>query len=371
MQTTVKIAFSCIPKLLRKLPIFIIIDDTLQPKFGFHFDCHKKLFDHTARNGSNYLNGHCFVGIILKIPVFLKNQDIYYLKVPIGYRLKKDNPSKSKLEIASEMIGWIMEILINHKMVILLCDSWYPKGAVLDSVKEHNNLELIANVRIDTILNDLPPKPNGKRGRNPKKGEKLDVHNQEQFSFNKIGQYFIATRKVLTNLFKYELVYATVTTPDLNKEKSYRLFISTIMPEQLEHMIPVIEDEFDYVFQMEQIKCLLPYILYKFRWSIEIVFYEQKTYWSFGKYMVRSIKGIENYVNIINICFSCMTLLPWKNKHFADLKGESPQHLKYILGQQVNYELFLASFVSYPENAKKHWAKIKTVISRFMMEKIC
>ena len=110
------------------------------------------------------------------------------------------------------------------------------------------------------------------------------------------------------------------------------------MPEQLEHMIPVIENEIEYDISKEQLISLLPYILYKFRWSIEVVFYEQKTYWSFGKYMLRSITCIENYVNIINVCYTCMTLLPWKNKNFAELKGESPQHIKSILGQQIQYE---------------------------------
>jgi len=89
MRTTVKIALSYIPKVLKPLFIFVVIDDTLQAKFGVHFECRKELFDHTARNGSNYLNGHCFVGLILKIPMFFKKQVIYYLKVLIGYRLKK------------------------------------------------------------------------------------------------------------------------------------------------------------------------------------------------------------------------------------------------------------------------------------------
>lgn len=34
-------------------------------QFAIHFGCRKKIFDHTARNGSNYLNGHCFVGEVV------------------------------------------------------------------------------------------------------------------------------------------------------------------------------------------------------------------------------------------------------------------------------------------------------------------
>ena len=365
MKTTVKIALSCIPTVLKKFPIFIVTDDTLQAKIGVHFECRKNLFDHTSRNGCNYLKGHCFVGLILKIPVFFKSQNVYYLKVPIGYKLKKE---KNKLHIAAEMIQWVMEILKSYETVILCCDSWYPKGIILDTVKDYDNLKLDANVRKDTVLYDLPPEPNGKRGRPPKKGKRLDIHNQEDFNFTKIGKYFVATRKVLTNLFGNNVVYATVTATDLDNKKSYRLFISTIMPEQLENMIPVLENEIKYDITREQLLPLLPYIIYKFRWSIEVVFYEQKTFWSFGDYMLRSAIGIETYANIINICYTCMLLLPWKNKKYSKLKSKSPQQIKYILGQQIQREIFFASFVSDPENTKKYWDYIKTVMTKVLIK---
>lgn len=93
MLATARLALSCIPSLLNKLPLFLVIDDTLQEKFGVRFECCKTMFDHVKRTGSNYLNGHCFVGICLKVPVFLK-QKVYYLTIPIGYRLRKADQSK-------------------------------------------------------------------------------------------------------------------------------------------------------------------------------------------------------------------------------------------------------------------------------------
>ena len=39
-------------------------------KAGTRFENVSKLFDHAAHNGSNYLNGHCFVSIMLCIPVW-------------------------------------------------------------------------------------------------------------------------------------------------------------------------------------------------------------------------------------------------------------------------------------------------------------
>lgn len=373
MQTTVELALSCIPSPLKSLPVFVIIDDTLQAKFGAHFECRKKLFDHTARNGSNYLKGHCFVGLILKIPVYYKRENICYFKISIGYRLKSD--SKSKLKIAAEMIDWVMEILKEYKIAILCCDSWYPKGEVLDTVKKHDNLKLVGNVRKDTALYDLPPPPNGKRGRNPKKGKKLNIHNQDHFQFEKIGEYYVATRKVITNLFKDKVVYVTVTATDLDNPQSYRLYLSTVLPEEVKHMLPVLkknieqEIEKDNLDDKEKLISLLPYILYKFRWPIEVVFYEQKTFWSFGNYMLRKIRGIENYVNIINLCYTAMTLLPLKYDEFSKLKNESPQHVKNILSQQIQREIFFARFVSDPENTKKYWDRVKAVISKLLIKR--
>jgi hypothetical protein len=189
-----------------------------------------------------------------------------------------------------------MEVLKTSKMVILLCDSWYPKKEVLETTKKHDNLKLTANLRADTVLYDLPPKPTGKRGRPRKKGKRLDIHNQQDFNFSQIGKYFVATRRVITNIFKDSVVYVTVTASDLGNPKSYRLFISTVMPEQLEPLLPVVEKELEPDLGKIQLRKLLPYIIYKYRWPIEVVFYEQKTFWAFGKYMLPSKIGIENYL---------------------------------------------------------------------------
>jgi hypothetical protein len=71
------------------------------------------------------------------------------------------------------MISSEIEYLEEYKF-ILLCDSWYSKGAILNTVKKHDNLELIGAVRSDTEIYDLPPAPTGKRGRPRQKGDKLD-----------------------------------------------------------------------------------------------------------------------------------------------------------------------------------------------------
>ncbi|MDD6548157.1 hypothetical protein [Blautia massiliensis] len=81
-------------------PIFLCVDDTMVAKAGTRFENVSKLFDHAAHNGSNYLNGHCFVSIMLCIPVW-KNDRISYLSLPLGYRMWQKK--ESKLELAASM----------------------------------------------------------------------------------------------------------------------------------------------------------------------------------------------------------------------------------------------------------------------------
>ena len=69
MNITARTALKLIPDLLKTHPVFLCVDDTMVSKFGKKFENVSKLFDHAAHNGSNYLNGHCFVSIMLCVPV--------------------------------------------------------------------------------------------------------------------------------------------------------------------------------------------------------------------------------------------------------------------------------------------------------------
>ncbi len=103
------------------------IDDTMVEKEGEKFELRSELFDHDAHNGSNYLNGHCMVSILLSFPV-MAGGCIRYLSVPLGYRIW--DKKQTKLEIAAEMIRHAMDCIGRARQVFLLCDSWYPKRCV-------------------------------------------------------------------------------------------------------------------------------------------------------------------------------------------------------------------------------------------------
>ena len=57
----------------------------------------------------------------------------------------------------------------------------YPKAEITELIKRYDNLHLICNVRSDTMLYDLPPKPTGKRGRPKKQGALLSL--DDTFTF--------------------------------------------------------------------------------------------------------------------------------------------------------------------------------------------
>jgi len=336
-EVTIRKAIGIIEENHRKLPVLLLLDDTLQAKFGTKFECYSKIFDHAKHNGSSYLSGHCFVALAICVPVTIGNT-VKYLTVPIRFRLKGED--ESKLTIASEMICDTMKTLANIPTVILMCDSWYPKGEVLETVESYSNLELIANVRVDTVLYDLP-QPTGKRGRPAKKGGKLNIYND--FNFTEIGKYFIAARIVMTNLF-INPVYMTVTATNLDNHKGYRLFLSTITHEKLYSMFSQQVSN-----GYHERSWLLPWFLYSLRWNIEVMFYELKSFWSFGNYMIRSKIAIENFISIISVSYACAKLIPFADEFFSDFSHFSTQTTKYAFGEAIRKDLFFALFVDFIE----------------------
>ncbi|OCL26231.1 hypothetical protein U472_09470 [Orenia metallireducens] len=354
MLCTLRIVLNLINVSQRDTTIFLSIDDTLQAKYGNKFDCYYRIFDHTSRTGSSYLKGHCFVSLVINIPLKHKGQ-IRYLSLPIGYKLY--DKSKSKLELASKLIDTVMNLLESYQ-VILLCDSWYTKGSVLNTVSSYDNLDLIGAVRKDTAIFDLPPKHNGKRGRPRLRGDKLDIH---AFSYEKANKYFISTRKVMTRLFKVP-VYITVTTKDIDKFSSTRLFICTITPDEINIFKnhDVEKTKYDNT-DFKQV----PLCAYNIRWNIEVIFYQHKFFWSFGNYMVRNKKAIERYVNLLAITYTFVSVLPFIDLKFEQYKFKSPQVIKRTIADRLTKELIFDSFVSSLESSKIY-SKIQKAVNYFL-----
>ena len=257
---------SVIPEHLFRHLIILSIDDTMVEKHGEHFENRELLFDHAKHNGSNYLNGHCFVSVMLSIPVF-DNGVIHYLSFPIGYRMW--TKEETKLDMAADMIREVMDIIGHERNVCLCCDSWYPKGEITELPQQYGNLALICNVRHDTALYDLPPAKTGKKGRPRVRGQKLSFDNFE-FSPVEGTDYSVGTRQVVTNLFGHKPVHAIVTK---TQNGSQRLFICTKAPDQLLFAFDSDKLGKASAFAKAEVR-FLPLTIYSMRWHIEVAYYD-------------------------------------------------------------------------------------------------
>lgn len=328
-NVTLSKALKAVPVHLAAQPLFLSIDDTMVEKEGDKFELRSRLFDHAAHNGSNYPDGHCMVSILLSFPV-LADGSIRYLSVPLGYQLW--DKKQTKLEIAAEMVRHAVDAIGPDRQVFLLCDSWYPKGCVAGLVDEYNNLDIICNARIDTVMYGFPPGRTGKRGRPGKYGERLSPEDFELES-PKTGDWKVGVRPVLTRLWGERVVYAIVTLPK-SGNGSRRLFFSTKDPESIILDYSKCEDDTIRGYG-EDNKKFLPPACYSPRWNIEVSYYESKTFWSLEEYRVRSREGIERLVNPECIAYSAMTLLPYSDGSFSCYQSASAQETRFGIGQEI------------------------------------
>ena len=360
MNVTSRLALRLVPDSLQSQPVFLCIDDTMVSKFGTKFEDVSKLFDHAAHNGSNYLNGHCFVSILLCVPVW-NRQKVSYLSVPIGYRMWQKK--ESKLALAASMVRQVMPELCQKKNVIILCDSWYVKQNLVSIVDEYPNLDLIGNARSDSVIYDLAPAPTGKRGRPAKHGRRLSIAADFTLSSEKVGEYYTGCRRVLTNIFGTKEVLAYVTSPS-REGGIRRLFFSTIFPSQLQFFCAWQEKAPLNQTGSSQMQ-YIPLFFYSFRWNIEVSYYEQKSFWSLCGYMLRSRKGIEMLVNLINISYCAMKIFPYTEETFFQYRGGSVQEFRFAISGRIRQQIFYANLV---QNIENH---IKSNVIAKVLKQLC
>lgn len=59
--------------------------------------------------------------------------------------------------------------------------------------------------------------------------------------------------------------------------------------------------------------------------------------------MVRSRKGIETLVNLINISYCAMKLLPYQEKEYVPYRDRSVQDFRFVLCRRIQKEIFYAN----------------------------
>ena len=76
-----------------------------------------------------------------------------------------------------------------------------------------------------------------------------------------------------------------------------------------------------------------------------------------------SKKGIETMVNLINISYCAIKILPYKDEIFAQYKDTSVQEFRLALSQQINQQVIFATFVKNVETTIKSNAFVKAMKS--------
>ena len=125
-----------------------------------------------------------------------------------------------------------MPAFCSKRNIIILCDSWYAKQNLIFITEKYPNLDIICNARCDTVRYDLAPAPTGRHGRPAKHEARLSIDEDFALSAEKIGDYYVGVRRVLTNLFGSREVLAYATVPE-RESGSRRLFFSTVSPTQM------------------------------------------------------------------------------------------------------------------------------------------
>ena len=61
--------------------------------------------------------------------------------------------------------------------------------------------------------------------------------------------------------------------------------------------------------------------------------------------MVRSCKGIEMMINLINVAYCAMKLLPYQDESFSDFRDKSVQDFRFALSEGIRQQVFFATLV--------------------------
>ncbi|MGL5327706.1 MAG: IS701 family transposase, partial [Peptostreptococcaceae bacterium] len=150
-----------------------------------------------------------------------------------------------------------------------------------------------------------------------------------------------STVQCLTNLTE-KLVYATYTTTNTDSFSSVRLYISTIPLDAIRSFTTVDKNGLNLESKPQLVTV---FSAYRMRWPIEVMFYQQKTFWSFGNYMVRSKIGIEKYAHLVGVTYTLTILLPFIYSDFSKYQFQSPQEVKYSLGAKLHTELIMGNLL--------------------------
>ena len=321
-------------------PIRAVIDDTMIEKMGITFEEIKKLFDHAKHNGTNYLTGHCFVCLVLLVPVKILNS-YKYIRIPVTYRMWKPNDDKTKIQMGVELFRLLFSIVDKKHTICCMFDSWYATKEILSLLDEFKNVEAQFSARINTCMYELPPVTSEKKQRGAPRKYGKRVYPKEDFVLEDVPDtdYSAGSKQVITRILGSKRVVTAVVTYNKTSQ-TYRLFICTNAKKC--HVFPDMVSNKTAKAMVKNPKlnvvagCFL-------RWNIETNFQEHKSFWGLRDYMLRSVSGIESLLNLQLVVYAVLAMLPWLTKEFAYLADLSVQERRFEVGRLIDRDLFLGS----------------------------
>ncbi len=84
--------------------------------------------------------------------------------------------------------------------------------------------------------------------------------------------------------------------------------------------------------------------------------------------MVRSSKGIEMLINLINIAYCAMKLLPYSDGAFEKYQDCSVQEFRFSLSKRIREQVFIARFAEMLETRLRSSLIIESLIRRIFYQ---
>lgn len=243
----------------------------------------------------------------------------------------------SKLVMAREMVLLARKIVGEQRQLILLCDSWYPKGEVA-GLARLQNLDIICNARSDSAMFEMPiPKEKPGPGRPQKYGKQVKADHFELVPVSGTD-YHVGIRTVQARIFGDKPIAAIVTRQ--GEQGSRRVFFCTNMEAcKFFQQHPEIFSKRDAQAYIYTEIDFVPLAIYSLRWEIETSYLELKSFWAFREYRVRSRDGMEHLLNLQSLVYSVFSLLPILDSDFAPLEQLSIQERRWHLEQLISQEI--------------------------------
>ena len=257
--------------------------------------------------------------------------------VPVVVAQRMWTGKVSKLVMTRNMVLLARKIVGEHRQLMLLCDSWYPKGEVA-GLARLQYLDIICNARSDSAMFEMPiPKENPGPGRPKKYGKQIKADDFELVPVPGTD-YHVGVRTVQARIFGDKPITAIVTQQ--GEKGSRRVFFCTNLEAcNFFQQHPQIFSKRDVQAYISTDINFVPLAIYSLRWEIETSYLELKSFWVFREYRVRSRDGIERLLNLQSLVYSVFSLLPILDSDFAHLEQLSIQERRWHLEQLISQEI--------------------------------